>query len=64
MLDSAPRLPALISDGVVALEGTSLAATDHSRFRVGKRRLLPSTRNELSFREWRQPGLRDCRRCL
>ncbi len=34
MLDSAPRLQALISDGVVALEGTSLAVKDDSRFLV------------------------------
>jgi oxygen-independent coproporphyrinogen III oxidase len=34
MLDSAPRLQALISDGVVALDGTSLAVKDNSRFLV------------------------------
>jgi hypothetical protein len=34
MPDSAPRLQAVISDGVVALDGTSLAVKDNSRFRV------------------------------
>jgi len=34
MLDSAPRLQALISDGVVALDGASLAVKDDSRFLV------------------------------
>jgi oxygen-independent coproporphyrinogen III oxidase len=34
MLDSAPRLQALISDGVVALDGASLAVKDNSRFLV------------------------------
>jgi oxygen-independent coproporphyrinogen III oxidase len=34
MLKSSPRLKDLISDGVVALEGTSLAVADNSRFLV------------------------------
>jgi len=34
MLQSSPRLKALISDGVVALDGTSLAVTENSRFLV------------------------------
>ena len=34
MLRSAPRLRDLISDGVVELDGASLAVTDHSRFLV------------------------------
>jgi oxygen-independent coproporphyrinogen III oxidase len=34
LLESAPRLQALISDGVVALDGNSLAVKDDSRFLV------------------------------
>jgi oxygen-independent coproporphyrinogen-3 oxidase len=34
MLNAAPRLNALISDGVVALDGASLAVAEHSRFLV------------------------------
>jgi oxygen-independent coproporphyrinogen III oxidase len=34
MLKAAPRLQALIADGVVALDGASLAVADHSRFLV------------------------------
>jgi oxygen-independent coproporphyrinogen-3 oxidase len=34
MLQSSPRLKALISDGVVELDGASLAVTDNSRFLV------------------------------
>jgi oxygen-independent coproporphyrinogen-3 oxidase len=34
MLKAAPRLQALIADGVVALDGASLAVTDHARFLV------------------------------
>ncbi|MDU6140017.1 MAG: coproporphyrinogen III oxidase, partial [Bradyrhizobium sp.] len=34
MLESAPRLQSLISDGVVELRGGSLAVTEHSRFLV------------------------------
>ena len=34
MLRSAPRLHDLISDGVVELDGASLAIADHSRFLV------------------------------
>jgi oxygen-independent coproporphyrinogen-3 oxidase len=34
MLTAAPRLQALIADGVVTLDGTSLAVADHSRFLV------------------------------
>jgi oxygen-independent coproporphyrinogen-3 oxidase len=34
MLNAAPRLSALISDGVVALDGASLAVAEHSRFLV------------------------------
>jgi oxygen-independent coproporphyrinogen-3 oxidase len=33
-LKAAPRLEALIADGVVALDGTSLAVADHARFLV------------------------------
>jgi oxygen-independent coproporphyrinogen III oxidase len=34
MLKAAPRLQTLIADGVVALDGSSLAVADHSRFLV------------------------------
>ena len=34
MLQSSPRLQDLISDGIVELDGTSLAVTDDSRFLV------------------------------
>jgi oxygen-independent coproporphyrinogen III oxidase len=34
MLKSSPRLQGLISDGVVALDGTSLAVAEHARFLV------------------------------
>jgi oxygen-independent coproporphyrinogen III oxidase len=34
MLKAAPRLEALIADGVIELHGSSLAVTDHARFLV------------------------------
>jgi len=34
MLNAAPRLNELISDGIVALDGASLAVAEHSRFLV------------------------------